>query len=155
MTTTTPPSKSFWLVCFITAALQSHAFLVPTAISRHKPLTVRYLNNFFNFNKPEPKTAEAEKEEDTFEDGAYDEDDPVEKIFGFFFGKREAKPMGMCKFFHVEKVGITGGMESFSHNIIFSMSSQLALDQIDFPNNILLLWINGPNLYLLMTRKWL
>jgi hypothetical protein len=52
------------------------------------------LNSFFK--KPEPPKEEEEKQ--VFEDNAYDADDPVEKIFSFFFGKREASPMGMCKF---------------------------------------------------------
>ena len=34
----------------------------------------------------------------TFQDGAYDKDDPVEAIFAFFFGQREAEPMGMKRF---------------------------------------------------------
>jgi len=45
------------------------------------------------------ETADTEQQEqDTFQDGAYDADDPVEKIFSFFFGKRELNPMGMSRF---------------------------------------------------------
>ena len=51
--------------------------------------------NFFNFEKQESGDVVEENEEETQADGAYDEDDPVEKIFGFFFGKREAAPMGL------------------------------------------------------------
>lgn len=56
--------------------------------------TARGFNNFFK--KPEAAQAPPEPEEE-FEDGAYDADDPVEKIFGFFFGKREEAPLGLCK----------------------------------------------------------
>ena len=50
---------------------------------------------FFNFNKE----AEADAAEEEDQDTAYvDEDDPIEKIFGVFFGKKEAKPMGMERF---------------------------------------------------------
>jgi len=48
---------------------------------------------FFNFNKEEEE--EEEEEQDT---GYVDEEDPIEKIFGVFFGKKEAKPMGMERF---------------------------------------------------------
>ena len=53
---------------------------------------------FFNFGKQEEvedvvKEPVIETEEEV--DGAYDAEDPVEKIFGFFFGKREAAPMGL------------------------------------------------------------
>lgn len=79
--------------------LSCNAFLsVPTRINVVRTSTTsRSLNNFFNFNSNEEKEAEVKEDEKQYEDGAYDEDDPVEKIFGFFFGKREEKPMGMCK----------------------------------------------------------
>lgn len=57
----------------------------------------QYFNNFFNINKPEEEEVETPSDEN-FKDGAYDEDDPVEKMFGFFFGKREEEPMGMKRF---------------------------------------------------------
>eukprot|EP00546_Thalassionema_frauenfeldii_P021706 CAMPEP_0178905080 /NCGR_PEP_ID=MMETSP0786-20121207/6061_1 /TAXON_ID=186022 /ORGANISM="Thalassionema frauenfeldii, Strain CCMP 1798" /LENGTH=281 /DNA_ID=CAMNT_0020576617 /DNA_START=227 /DNA_END=1072 /DNA_ORIENTATION=- len=67
---------------------------------REKPdsLTQLQLNNFFNFNKPEERKAEEDTEEEEFTDGSYDAEDPVEKVFGFFFGKREEEPMGMKRF---------------------------------------------------------
>ena len=62
-----------------------------------------HLGDFFNFGKE--KASEAS---DTEEKGApepadaeetyYDEDDPIEKIFGVFFGKKEKAPMGMKRF---------------------------------------------------------
>jgi hypothetical protein len=59
--------------------------------------TERYLNNFFNFNKAEDDTASQQVEEE-YQDAAYDADDPVEKVFNFFFGKREAEPLGLKRF---------------------------------------------------------
>jgi len=59
------------------------------------------LGDFFNFGKPKEAEAEAattdaaEKEEE--EEGYYDEDDPIEKIFGVFFGKKEKAPMGYVR----------------------------------------------------------
>ena len=74
----------------------SEAFLNAPLVRKQRTasLTAR---NFFNFNKPE-QTEEAKKEEEedpNLQDGAYDPDDPIEKIFGFFFGKREASPAGL------------------------------------------------------------
>ena len=58
-----------------------------------------YLGDFFNFGNPkedaDADTAAAAATESKVEDeGYYDEDDPVEKIFGFFFGKKEQAPLG-------------------------------------------------------------
>lgn len=79
----------------ISWTVASEAFLTPS--HSIKPTTSLSLNNFFNFNQPEKKE-EKEEEEESFQDGAYDADDPIEKIFGFFFGKREEAPMGMSRF---------------------------------------------------------
>jgi hypothetical protein len=61
--------------------------------------TARGFNNFFKKPSEPETTASKQPEEPEFVDGAYDEDDPVEKIFGFFFGKREEAPLGLCKSF--------------------------------------------------------
>ena len=75
-----------------------HAFLPQSTIRLTRPsCTTRHLNNFFNFNKEDEKEVVETKEEEEFQDGAYDAEDPVEQIFSFFFGKREEKPMGMGK----------------------------------------------------------
>lgn len=79
------------------------AFVSPSAtrsaIPSHSNLsTQRY--NFFNFNAPQNNDNDNKDDtkSTTFQDGAYDAEDPVEKLFGFFFGKREAEPMGMKRF---------------------------------------------------------
>lgn len=61
---------------------------------------------FFKFGESKEKAAEGGEAEnletaqqnEEFKDGAYDADDPVEKMFSFFFGKRELNPMGMKRF---------------------------------------------------------
>lgn len=45
--------------------------------------------------EPEPEEAEKAKEEPAPADFS---DDPVDKIFGFFFGAKEEEPMGMKRF---------------------------------------------------------
>jgi hypothetical protein len=59
--------------------------------------TARGFNNFFKKPSEPETTASKQPEEPEFVDGAYDEDDPVEKIFGFFFGKREEAPLGLSR----------------------------------------------------------
>jgi hypothetical protein len=50
----------------------------------------------FDFLKPkEPEKSEEEPKENEAVDFS---DDPVDKIFGFFFGAKEAEPMGMKRF---------------------------------------------------------
>ena len=62
--------------------------------------TKLYLGDFFNFGKDnEPKDTTTTEEEIEEDDGLYyDNDDPIEKIFGVFFGKKEAAPQGMARF---------------------------------------------------------
>jgi hypothetical protein len=53
--------------------------------------------NFFNFGqKPEEKADEPVEEEET--KAAEYEQDPVEKLFSFFFGKPEEEPFGLKRF---------------------------------------------------------
>ena len=60
--------------------------------------TALYLGDFFNFgkaNEEEPEVATtAASEEEPEDEVYYDEDDPIEKIFGVFFGKKEKAPAG-------------------------------------------------------------
>lgn len=61
--------------------------------------TTLHLGDFFNFGKakePEPETTTPEEE--AAQTGYVDDEDPIEKVFGFFFGKKEAEPMGMKRF---------------------------------------------------------
>jgi len=61
------------------------------------------LGDFFNFGKddkvePEQEETVEKKDENTLSTDEQWEDDPVEKIFNFFFGQKEEKPMGMERF---------------------------------------------------------
>jgi hypothetical protein len=89
-------TKSTGICCLLALTTNSQAFQTPQSV-RKDTLTIRNLNNLFKFNKAEPDKNEPEIKEE-FQDGAYDSDDPVEKIFSFFFGKREESPMGMARF---------------------------------------------------------
>ncbi len=51
------------------------------------------LGDFFNNLGKQPKE-EADEAVAAVDGGYYDEDDPIEKIFGFFFGKKEEAPLG-------------------------------------------------------------
>lgn len=75
--------------------------------SRTTTTTTLFLGDFFNFGNNQKEKEEtapvASKEEEEEEDGEaqtgyIDEEDPIEKIFGIFFGKKEAEPMGMKRF---------------------------------------------------------
>ena len=58
-----------------------------------------YLGDFFNFNKNEDTAEQQQAAVVAEEEPPKDEDqDPIEKIFGFFFGAKEEKPMGMDRF---------------------------------------------------------
>ena len=90
--------------------LYAGAFTVPSKhvlnrqTSQHQPTgTELYLGDFFNFNNkdskakepaPAPVPTQAPEPEET----TYSDDDPVEKMFSFFFGKKEEAPMGMARF---------------------------------------------------------
>lgn len=66
------------------------------------PLHLGDLFDNLSGGKPENKITEEEKDGDmaakTTDAGHYDEDDPIEKIFGFFFGAKEETPYGMARF---------------------------------------------------------
>lgn len=74
---------------------------IKTIVTEPSSLSRLYLGDFFNFGIDDKKnvaesTPKVEEEPTPSpQDGAYDADDPVEKIFSFFFGEREAEPMGM------------------------------------------------------------
>ena len=52
-------------------------------------------NSNGNNKQPPTKANDAPEERD---EGYYDNDDPIEKIFTFFFGKKEESPLGMPRF---------------------------------------------------------
>jgi len=66
--------------------------------------TTLFLGDFFNFGNNQKEQEEAApvasevEEEDEAQTGYIDEEDPIEKIFGIFFGKKEVEPMGMKRF---------------------------------------------------------
>jgi hypothetical protein len=80
----------------VTANL-GHAFVQrrrPTMIVQSRSTTTTRC--MFDFLKP--KDPEKAKEEPKEEEAVDFSDDPVDKIFGFFFGAKEAEPMGMKRF---------------------------------------------------------
>lgn len=70
----------------------------------HESPTSLSLGDFLNFNKPKPEddspVAEVNMGGDDSEnkDESVDADDPVEKLFSVFFGKKEEKPAGLSRF---------------------------------------------------------
>lgn len=74
------------------------------SISSRRSQTALNLGDWFNWNKSSDTAKSTDEvegskaQEEEYQDGAYDADDPVEKIFSFFFGKREEAPMGMSRF---------------------------------------------------------
>lgn len=79
-------------------------FSTRQCVGNQQSFTSLRLGDFFNFNKPKPEddslvTGEEEEAEDAgYQDPSYDQDDPVEKIFSFFFGQKEEKPAGLSRF---------------------------------------------------------
>lgn len=89
------------LLAWVVICSPSDAFL-PTSVTQSKislgyvsTKTCRYFFDFLKQNEPE-KLPEKEPEGE----GEAQEilDDPVDKIFGFFFGQKEDAPMGMKRF---------------------------------------------------------
>ena len=95
------------MLCFIISSISSTAAFSPTH-TRHVTTSIPItsstslkLGDFFNSFGKETKDnveAAATSEESEQDDEYYDEDDPIEKIFGVFFGKKEKNPMGMSRF---------------------------------------------------------
>lgn len=88
------------IVCFLvaTAAAPSLAFapMLRVVYGQVRPITTRqYL---FDFLKPDDKEGKAAAENEKVEPAGGTSDDPVDKIFSFFFGEKEENPMGMKRF---------------------------------------------------------
>ncbi len=65
----------------------------PHRTSSSSSTTARFVFNFLD-----PKKDKNEDNKSTESSTYIDEDDPVEKIFSFFFGKKEEEPMGLKRF---------------------------------------------------------
>ena len=78
--------------------IQVEAFVTPSSktVQGHRQSTQLHIGGFFNFNKKEPNP-DPESEENEASEG-YSDDDPVEKLFNVFFGKKEENPMGLSRF---------------------------------------------------------
>jgi len=67
-----------------------------------RPQSKLHFGDFFNFDKkeetPSEDTSVTESSSTAEVEQPYSEDDPVEKLFSFFFGKKEEAPMGMARF---------------------------------------------------------
>jgi hypothetical protein len=87
-------------VCVAMSSILSAAAFSPT-YSRHgvptKPTTSTslklgdFFNNFGKSDNKEEAAPVAEQTKQIAEEEYYDEDDPIEKIFGVFFGKKEVR----------------------------------------------------------------
>lgn len=98
--------KAFFLVLLQGLSIfDSSGAFAPTTSTVQKPLiqqtkrTTGTHLNFFNFGKDskDEKTEDVQPEE-VKEEQPYSDDDPVEKMFNFFFGAKEEAPMGMARF---------------------------------------------------------
>lgn len=85
---------------------EATAFSPPSRTLRHyaprisSSITLQ-LGDFFDLNKqkePDTPVATTTEEPSDEDDDYYDENDPIEKIFNVFFGKKEKEPMGMKRF---------------------------------------------------------
>lgn len=72
----------------------------------HSKSQLFMIGDFFNINKKDSKddndkdnqVTRNNEEVSTNNNSAYVDDDPVEKLFNFFFGAKEEKPMGLARF---------------------------------------------------------
>lgn len=72
----------------------------------------RYLFDFLKPNDPDEKSKSKENTEDTSPTSS---DDPVDKIFSFFFGEKEETPMGMKRFGMGESKAVVSFLSSRNH----------------------------------------
>lgn len=84
------------LHCFTQHVHLARAF-VPVSVPKmlaHKSMRTQL--KFFNFNNDSDD--KSEDSDTTVKEEPYSDDDPVEKLFSFFFGAKEEAPMGMARF---------------------------------------------------------
>lgn len=84
------------LHCFTQHVHLARAF-VPVSVPEmlaHKSMRTQL--KFFNFNNDSDD--KSEDSDTTVKEEPYSDDDPVEKLFSFFFGAKEEAPMGMARF---------------------------------------------------------
>jgi hypothetical protein len=83
----------------------SRSGIINSGSIQQQTSTTLHLGDFFNFGKAKESeqvttttTTAPTPEEEAAKTGYVDDEDPIEKVFGFFFGKKEAEPMGMKRF---------------------------------------------------------
>ena len=94
----------FWsaLAMAVLFAVESKAFLSPSICPLVRPradfATQRSLFDLFKQDDPEKPQKEEEVVAESMKEEKDFSDDPVDKIFSFFFGEKEEAPMGMKRF---------------------------------------------------------
>ena len=88
---------------FVTPTGTKQHYFLSTSSNARSTTTTTTQRYFFDFeNKKENKEVEAKEKEEPAQPAAsgedYYEDDAVEKIFNFFFGKKEKEPLGLKRF---------------------------------------------------------
>ena len=73
------------------------AFVTPSTQTTPTTSTARYMFDFFNKDKNDEESVSPTPQQPE-EDANDFSDDPVDKIFSVFFGKKEEEPMGMKRF---------------------------------------------------------
>ena len=82
---------------FVQRSSSSSSLSPGLLISQREP--TRSSSHIYLFDFLKPKEDDQSEEEAAAEDPAEDfSDDPIDKIFGFFFGEKEESPMGMKRF---------------------------------------------------------
>lgn len=91
------PSFSNYVDAWVPSSQIRSTISVVVASPPSSSSTALPFGDFFNFDKGDEGKNEESAEEEDEKSNAPDED-PIEKIFGFFFGGKEDNPMGMDRF---------------------------------------------------------
>lgn len=102
MTVTAMRNKYGLVGCVVMLALvgrmqHASAFVTPSMQTTPAMSTARYMFDFFNKDKNDEESLPSTSQQPE-EDVNDFSDDPVDKIFSVFFGKKEEEPMGMKRF---------------------------------------------------------